>query len=175
MMIDGLGISCESEGLKDTPQRVARMWQEIFHGLECDPRRHLQVTFPEEHQEMVIVRNIPFYSMCEHHFVPFFGKAHIAYIPQGSVVGLSKLARVLEEYARRPQVQERLTSQVADAINDTLRPLGVGVVIEAEHMCMTMRGIQKPGSKTITSAMRGVFLEKSEARAELMNLIKEVS
>lgn len=171
MMLIGLGEDPDREELKNTPRRVCEMWKEIFRGLGCDPKRHLETTFQEDHQEMVIVKDIPFYSMCEHHFVPFFGKAHIAYIPCGRVVGLSKLARTLEEYAKRPQVQERLTSQVADAINEVLKPLGVGVVIEAEHMCMTMRGIKKPGSKTITSAMRGVFLDKPEVRAEFMNFI----
>jgi GTP cyclohydrolase I len=146
--------------------------EEAFAGLHDDPGRHLQVTFDENHEEMVIVKDIPIYSMCEHHLLPFFGKAHVAYIPRnGKVTGLSKLARVIDGYARRPQLQERLTTQVADTIKDSLDARGVLVVIEAEHMCMTLRGIKKPGSKTVTSAVRGMFQKNAATRAEAFSLI----
>jgi len=166
MILEAIGEDPEREGLKDTPKRVARMYEEIFHGLERDPREDLQVLFTEEHDEMVLVKDIPFYSMCEHHFLPFFGKAHVAYIPaKGKITGLSKLARVVEGYAKRPQLQERLTSQIADAIMECLHPRGVLVVVEAEHMCMTMRGVKKPGSYTTTSAVRGIFKTNNATRA----------
>lgn len=162
------------EGLEDTPKRVSKMYEEIFGGYKQDPKAILSTTFEDpSHQEMVIVKDIPFYSHCEHHMVPFFGMAHIAYIPNGRVVGLSKLARLTECFAKRLQIQERLTSQIADAIDETLSPLGVAVVIQAEHLCMAMRGIKKPGSNTVTSALRGVFRDNTNnARAEFMSLLK---
>ena len=168
-----IGEDADRDGLHDTPARVARMYAETCAGLTDDPTRHLKVTFDAGHDEMILVRDIAMYSLCEHHLVPFFGKAHVAYIPttDGRVTGLSKLARLVDGYARRPQVQERLTTQVADAIERALAPRGVLVVIEAEHMCMAMRGIRKPGSSTVTSAVRGVFREDAAARAEAMRFI----
>ncbi len=172
LILEAIGENVEREGLKETPRRVANMYEEIFSGVNCDPRDFLQVSFTEFHDELVLVKDIPIYSLCEHHLLPFYGKAHVAYIPRGGkVVGISKLARVAEVYARRPQLQERLTSQIADCIYDTLQPFGVGVIIEAEHMCMTMRGIKKPGAVTVTSAVRGLFESRSETRAELFSLI----
>ena len=172
MLLEAIGEDPDREGLIDTPRRVASMYEEIFAGMGTDPRELLRVSFTEYHDELVLIKDIPLYSICEHHLLPFYGKAHVAYIPQGGkVVGISKLARVAEAYARRPQLQERLTSQIADCINDTLHPFGVGVVIEAEHMCMTMRGVRKPGSLTVTSAVRGLFETRSETRAELLSLI----
>ena len=167
MILEGVGENPDREGLKETPARVARMYEEVFAGLTEDPAVHFATTFDEHCSEMVLVRDIYFYSMCEHHLVPFFGKAHIAYIPaaDGRVCGLSKLARLVEVYAKRPQVQERLTSQIADTL----------VVLEAEHMCMSMRGVKKPGSHTVTSAVRGVFAGSTDAarasRSEAMSLI----
>jgi len=156
MILEGIGEDPEREGLRDTPARVARMYKEIFSGLHSNPERHLESYFTEQHDEMVLVKNIPLYSMCEHHLIPFLGQAHVAYIPhQGRLLGLSKLTRIVDEYAKRPQLQERLTTQIADSIVAKAKPKGVLVVIEAEHMCMTMRGVRKPGSKTITSAVRG--------------------
>lgn len=172
-IIIGVGEDPDREGLLDTPRRVADMYAEVFSGLREDPADVLRVGFEEGHQEMVIVKDIPFYSMCEHHFLPFHGVAHVGYIPNGRVVGLSKLARAVEILARRPQLQERLSSQLADVIMETMAPQGVAVVISAEHLCMTMRGIRKPGSLTVTSAMRGVFQRGSATRAEFMSLIKE--
>ena len=169
-----IGEDPDREGLLDTPSRVARACTEIFAGMHEDPASHLLRQFHEaDHEEMVIVKDIPFTSMCEHHLLPFNGKAHVAYIPcKGRITGLSKIARCVEGYARRPQVQERLTSQVADAIMDALEPLGAIVVVEAEHMCMTARGIRKPGSLTITSAVRGSFKNDEKTRAEAMALLK---
>lgn len=167
-----IGEDPSREGLRGTPARVAEMYTEIFCGLKKDPRDELEVFFTEPHEEMVLIRDIPLYSMCEHHLLPFFGQAHVAYIPRkGKVTGLSKLARVVEGFAKRPQMQERLTSQIADSIMEALQPMGVIVVIEAEHMCMTMRGVKKPGSKTITSAVRGVFQSSEATRAEALALI----
>lgn len=172
MILEAIGEDPDREGLRDTPARVARMYSEIFCGLHNDPKQHLQVQFAEDHEEMVLVKDIPVYSMCEHHLVPFYGKAHVAYIPKaGKVTGLSKLARVVEGYAKRPQLQERLTSQIADSVMEVLHARGVLVVVEAEHMCMTMRGVRKPGSKTITSAVRGQFKTSQATRAEAMALI----
>ena len=160
------------EGLLETPMRVAKMYQEIFGGYHMDPGVILSKTFSDEgHREMVIVKDIPYYSHCEHHMVPFFGKVHIGYIPDGTVVGLSKFARLVECFSKRLQIQERMTSQIIDSIVENLSPLGVIVVVEGEHLCMSMRGVQKPGTKTITSAVRGVFKEVPEARAEFMSLI----
>ena len=170
-IIIGGGEDPDREGLRDTPRRVADMYAEVFAGLREDPADVLQVGFEEGHQEMVIVKDIPFYSMCEHHFLPFHGVAHVGYIPNGRVVGLSKLARAVEILARRPQLQERLSSQLADVIMETMAPQGVAVVISANHLCMQMRGIRKPGSLTVTSAMRGVFQRGSATRAEFMSLI----
>ncbi|HEX3032315.1 MAG TPA: GTP cyclohydrolase I FolE [Bacillota bacterium] len=172
MILEAIGEDPDREGLQDTPARVARMYQEIFHGLEEDPRQYLKTLFTEEHDEMVLVKDIPFYSMCEHHLLPFFGKAHVAYIPaKGKITGLSKLARVVESVAKRPQLQERLTSSVADMIMEALEAQGVMVVVEAEHMCMTMRGVKKPGSLTTTSAVRGIFKRSTATRAEAFSLI----
>jgi GTP cyclohydrolase I len=166
-----IGEDPRREGLVRTPHRVAEMYAEVFQGLKQDPGEVLRIGFDENHQEMVIIKDIPFYSMCEHHLLPFHGRAHIGYIPRGRVVGISKLARAVEILARRPQLQERLTSQVADCIMDSIKPSGVGVVIEAEHLCMTMRGIRKPGSVVVTSANRGIFLSRRETRTEFLSLI----
>lgn len=172
-ILEAIGEDPGREGLRDTPLRVARMCEEIFQGIAQDPDKHLEVFFKEEHEEMVLVKDIPLYSFCEHHLLPFFGKAHVAYIPRkGKVTGLSKLARVVEVYSKRPQLQERLTSQIADSIMRVLKPLGVIVVIEAEHMCMTIRGVNKPGSKTLTSAVRGLFRSNEATRAEALSLIR---
>lgn len=171
-ILEAIGEDPDREGLKCTPERVARFYQEAFAGLHEDPSEYLAVQFTENHEEMIIVKDIPIYSICEHHLLPFVGHAHIAYIPcHGKVTGLSKLARVAEAYARRPQLQERLTSQIADAINKMLDTRGVLVVIEAEHMCMTIRGIKKPGSRTVTSAVRGIFQKNPATRAEAFSLI----
>lgn len=172
-LLEAIGEDPTREGLLATPERVARMWSEVASGLHEDPRQHLQVTFEADHDEMVMVRDIALYSTCEHHLVPFVGKAHVAYIPNddGRVIGLSKVARLVDGYARRPQVQERLTSQVADALDSTLEPKGVVVVVEAEHLCMSMRGIRKPGSSTVTSAVRGLFRTSVATREEAMRFI----
>jgi GTP cyclohydrolase IA len=171
-IIEALGEDPEREGLVDTPERVANFYAEVFDGIHQEPGDVVDAFFGEEHyQEIVMVREIPFYSMCEHHFVPFHGQAHVAYIPRGRVTGLSKLARLVEGYARRPQMQERLTAQVADALADRLEPLGVMVVVEAEHLCMSMRGIKKPGAVTVTSAVRGTMQTDSATRAEAMALL----
>ena len=172
LMLEAIGEDPQREGLVDTPKRVARMYEEIFSGMHEDPRDFLNVSFTEYHDELVLVKDIPVYSMCEHHFLPFYGMAHVAYIPKGGkVVGISKLARVVETFARRPQLQERLTSQIADCIFDTLQPMGVMVIIQAEHMCMTMRGVKKPGALTVTSGVRGIFETRAQTRAELLSLI----
>ena len=170
-VLEALGEDPSRDGLRETPRRIAQMYEEIFGGLAIDPREYLRVGFEVAHDEMVILRNIPFYSMCEHHFLPFHGEAHVGYVPDGRVVGISKLARVVEGYARRPQIQEQLTSQVAEAIMEVLKPDGVAVVIEAEHLCMTMRGVRKPGSRMITSAMRGDFRRSAVTRAEFLALV----
>jgi GTP cyclohydrolase I len=172
-ILEAIGEDPDREGLVRTPERVADMYAEIFGGLGDDPDRHLQVTFSSSHDELVMVRDIPFTSMCEHHLVPMVGKAHVAYIPDddGRITGLSKLPRLLESYARRPQVQENLTTQVADEIERILSPRGVLVVIEAEHMCMTMRGVRKPGMTAVTSAVRGLFRDNAATRAEAMAFI----
>ncbi len=172
-LLAAIGEDVDRDGLLDTPARVARMWTEVASGLHEDPRRHLKVTFEADHDEMVMVRDIPLYSMCEHHLVPFTGEAHVAYIPNddGRVIGLSKVARLVDGYARRPQVQERLTAQVADALSETLEPKGVMVVIEAEHLCMSMRGVQKAGTSTVTSAVRGLFRSSVATRQEAMRFV----
>ena len=159
------------EGVAETPKRVAKMYEELFAGLFEDPAEHLTVGFAEQYDEMVILRDIPFYSMCEHHLLPFMGRAHVAYLPRGKVVGVSKLARVVEAFARRPQVQERLTGQIADLIMEKLDARGAAVIIEAEHTCMTIRGIRKPGSRMVTSAMRGLFKSNLATRNEAINLL----
>lgn len=159
------------EGLRDTPDRVARMYAEIFSGLHTDPAVYLKKTFTQKHDEMVLVKDIEFASCCEHHLLPFLGKAHIAYLPNGRVVGLSKLARVVEAVAKRPQVQERMTEEIADLIMEHLKPRGVGVILEASHTCMSIRGVRKPGAMTITSSMRGGFLTDTATRTELMALV----
>ncbi len=173
LVLEGVGEDLKRPGIKDTPQRVARMFSEILGGTKDDPAQVLRVMHGEKHDEMVLIKNIPLYSMCEHHLLPFAGVAHVAYIPKGGrIVGLSKIARVVEILARRLQVQERLTKQVADFLDSQLKPLGVMVVIEAEHMCMSMRGAKKPKSVTVTSAVRGSFRNKPATRMEAMMLIK---
>ncbi|MNJ32610.1 GTP cyclohydrolase 1 [compost metagenome] len=168
-----IGEDVEREGLIDTPARVARMYEEIYGGYDVDPRDVLGVTFEENHEELVIVKDIVYYSQCEHHTAPFFGKVHIGYIPSGKIAGLSKLARLVEAVTRRLQVQERITSQIADIMDEVLKPQGVMVVVEGEHLCMCARGIKKPGSKTVTSAVRGTFRSDAASRAEFLSLIKE--
>jgi GTP cyclohydrolase I len=172
-ILESIGEDPNRDGLLDTPHRVAAMYAEIFSGLHEDPARHLNVTFEAEHDEMVMVRDIPLFSCCEHHLAPFAGRAHVAYIPgpDGRITGLSKIARLVEGYARRPQVQERLTTQVADALMEQLEPEGVLVMIEAEHLCMSMRGVKKPGALTITSAVRGLFKTNPSTRSEALSLI----
>jgi GTP cyclohydrolase I len=173
-ILEAIGENPDRDGLKETPARVARMYEEIFSGLREDPSEYLQVLFEADHDEMIMVRDIALYSACEHHMLPWVGKAHVAYIPgdDGRVTGLSKLARLVDGYAKRPQVQERLTSQIADALDKSLQPKGVMVVIEAEHLCMTMRGIRKPGATTVTSAVRGQFRTSVATREEAMRFIQ---
>jgi GTP cyclohydrolase IA len=168
-----IGEDPDREGLRETPARVARSYAEQFSGMGMRPADVLTTIFDADHDEMVLVRDIELYSTCEHHLVPFFGRAHVGYIPneKGQITGLSKLARLVDLYARRPQVQERMTSQIADALMDTLEPRGVVVIIEAEHLCMSMRGVRKPGAKTVTSAVRGCFLSSKSTRAEAMSLL----
>ncbi len=167
-----IGEDPDREGLAETPDRVARMYEELFEGMHQNPTEIVQSVFTEDqHREIVMVRDIPFYSMCEHHLVPFFGKAHVAYLPDGVLTGLSKLARLVDSFAKRPQMQERLTSQIADTLMEAVNPLGVLVVIEAEHLCMSMRGVQKPGSSTTTSAVRGIFASRATTRAEAFALL----
>jgi len=171
-IIEAIGEDPAREGLIETPRRIAEMYSELFEGLDQDPREVLQATFEQEkYQEMVILKDIPFYSLCEHHFLPFHGVAHIGYIPDGAIVGISKLARAVEILARRPQLQERLTGQIAEAIMEAVKAQGVGVVVEAEHLCLTMRGIKKPGSIVITSASRGLFRRNMATRQEFLTLI----
>lgn len=167
-----IGEDAKREGLLETPARVTRMYEEIFAGYDVDPRDVLGVTFDENHEELVIVKDIVYYSQCEHHMAPFFGKIHIGYIPSGKIAGLSKFARLVEAVTRRLQVQERVTSQIADIIDEVLQPNGVMVVVEGEHLCMCSRGVKKPGSKTVTSAVRGIFREDSASRAEFLSLVK---
>ncbi len=173
LILEGVGEDLEREGLRDTPERVASMYEEILSGMNCDPKEILQVVFAENHDEIVMVKDIPFYSICEHHLMPFFGRAHVAYIPSksGKITGISKLARVVDALAKRLQVQERLTTQIANALVESLDPQGVLVVIEAEHLCMSMRGVNKPGALTVTSAVRGEFRRRQAARMEALNLI----
>lgn len=172
-ILDAIGEDVERDGIVRTPARVAEMYLELFSGLHDDPARHLEVTFEANHDEMVMVRDIALYSLCEHHLVPFHGKAHVAYIPgdDGRITGLSKIARLVDGFARRPQVQERLTTQIADSLMAALQPAGVFVVVEAEHLCMSMRGVKKPGSLTVTSAVRGIFKDNPATRAEAMGFM----
>ena len=170
-MLLAIGEDPDREGLRDTPRRIAEAYAEVFGGLHVEAASLLNVGFEEGHDEMVILRDVPFFSMCEHHFLPFHGSAHIAYVPRGRVVGISKIARLVDAIARRPQLQERLTSQIADTLIDALDPDGVGVAVEAEHLCMTMRGIKKPGSRMVTSAMRGTFQSQDDTRSEFLALV----
>ena len=168
-----VGENPDREGLLETPKRVANMYEEIFAGLTEDPKQHIKLFNEQSNDEMVIVKDIPFYSMCEHHLLPFFGKAHIGYIPSDNkIIGLSKLARIVDNFAKKPQVQERLTSDIADFLNDNLQLKGVAVIMEAEHMCMTMRGARAAGSKTQTSALRGIMRTDAKTRAEVLSLLK---
>lgn len=171
LMLEGIGEDVKREGLVDTPERIARMYAEIFAGMEQDASEHLSRVFTVENNEMVLEKDIVFYSMCEHHMLPFYGKAHIAYIPDGKVVGLSKLARTVEVYARRLQIQEKMTGQIADAIMENLAPKGVMVMVEAEHMCMTMRGVKKPGSQTVSIAARGIFQESDRLQEQFFGML----
>lgn len=173
LILEAIGEDPNREGLVDTPKRVAKMYEEVFSGLKQDPGEYFETIFGEEHEELVLVKDIPFFSMCEHHLVPFFGKAHVAYIPRnGRVTGLSKLARAVEAVSRRPQLQERITSVIADTIMEKLDPHGTMVVVEAEHMCMTMRGVKKPGAKTVTTAVRGILSDNHLMRSEVLAFIK---
>jgi GTP cyclohydrolase IA len=175
-IIAAIGEDAAREGLAETPRRIAEMYAEVFGGVIQNPVDILGVTFDAGgHQEMIILKDIPFYSMCEHHFLPFHGVAHVGYIPKGRVAGVSKIARVVESLARRPQMQERLTSQIADTMMEGLEPIGVAVVIEAEHLCMTMRGVKKPGSRMVTSANRGTFRKDPATRAEFFSLVREAN
>jgi GTP cyclohydrolase I len=171
-IIAAIGEDAGREGLVETPRRIARLYAEMFSGLSEDPREVLSRSFEESHKEMVILKNIPFYSLCEHHFLPFHGQAHVGYVPEGRIVGVSKLARAVDILARRPQMQERLTGQIADAIMEGLEPDGVAVVIEAEHLCLTMRGAQKPGAVMVTSAIRGGFRRRGVTRSEFLALVQ---
>lgn len=172
LLLEGIGEDVTREGLLETPDRIARMYAEIFGGMDEDAAEHLAKRFHVENNEMVVEKDITFYSTCEHHLMPFYGKAHVAYIPNGEVVGLSKLARTVEVFARRPQLQEQLTAQIADALMEYLKPQGAMVMIEAEHMCMTMRGVKKPGSKTVTVVTRGVFAENSVLQNTFFQMVR---
>ena len=173
LLLEGIGEDVTREGLIDTPDRIARMYEEIYGGMEEDAATHLSKVFHVDSSEMVIEKDIPFYSTCEHHMLPFYGKVHIAYIPDGKVVGLSKLARTVEVFARRLQLQEQLTGQIVDALMTHMQPKGVMVMVEAEHLCMTMRGIKKPGSKTITTVTRGEFKENMELQKQFLAMVKD--
>ena len=173
LLLEGIGEDAGREGLRETPDRIARMYCEIFAGMEEDAAKHLSKTFPVASNEIVVVKDITFYSICEHHLMPFYGKAHIAYLPNGRVVGLSKLARTVEVYARRPQIQEQMTIQITDAIMEHLHPQGVMVMLEAEHMCMTMRGVKKPGSQTVTVASRGCFKEDAQWQRLFFEMVRD--
>ena len=172
LLLEGIGEDPNREGLMETPNRIARMCHEVFGGLEADAAEHLSKTFSVDRNELVVEKDIPFQSVCEHHLLPFFGKAHIAYVPNGRVVGLSKLARTVEVFARRPQIQEQLTGQICDAIMDILQPQGVMVMLEAEHMCMTMRGVRKPGTQTVTLATRGCFEGDQALQNRFFQMVK---
>lgn len=172
LILEGIGEDVHREGLVETPERIARMYEEIFCGMDMDAEEPLSKRFRVSDNEMVLEKDISFYSTCEHHLLPFYGKAHVAYIPEGEVVGLSKLARTVEVYARRPQLQEQMTAQIADALMKYLKPKGAMVMVEAEHMCMTMRGIKKPGSKTVTFVTRGVFKENEQLQNQFMQMVR---
>lgn len=172
LIIEGIGEDSKREGLLETPDRIARMYEEIFAGIGKDAEEPLSKTFAAKDNSMVLERDITFYSICEHHFMPFYGKAHVAYIPDGKVVGLSKLARTVEVYAKRPQLQEQLTAQIADALMEYLKPKGAMVMIEAEHMCMTMRGVKKPGSRTVTFVCRGLFEEDEKLQNRFFRMLR---
>lgn len=173
LILEGIGEDTEREGLVETPDRIARMCGEVFGGLKADPAEHLEKKFSATNNNMVLEKDITFYSVCEHHLLPFYGKAHVAYIPDSKVAGLSKLARTVEVFARRPQIQENMTAQIADAIEKYLQPKGVMVFIEAEHMCMSMRGVQKPGTKTVTSVVRGAFAEDYTLQQTFLQMVKQ--
>ena len=174
LLLEGIGEDPDREGLRDTPRRVASMCEEIYAGIGQDPTQVISRFFREEHDEVVLVKNIPFYSMCEHHLLPFLGRAHVAYLPDGNrITGLSKLARLVEVHAQRLQLQERLTAQIAESLMQALKPRGVLVIIEAEHLCMTMRGVKAPGSRTVTSVVRGIFRDNPATRAETMALLRD--
>lgn len=173
LLLEGIGEDVNREGLKETPDRIARMYEEIYGGMEESAKEHLSKVFSVEHNEMVVEKDIVFYSTCEHHLMPFYGKAHVAYIPNGKVVGLSKLARTVEVFARRPQIQEQMTGQIADAMMEYLAPQGVMVMVEAEHMCMTMRGIKKPGSKTVSIATRGSFEDNELLQNRFFQMVRQ--
>jgi GTP cyclohydrolase I len=173
LILEGIGEDPDRPGIKNTPKRIANLYEDIFSGLNTPTEEILKPIEGETHDEMVLLKDIPFYSICEHHLLPFIGKAHVAYVPsKGKIVGLSKLARAVEIFAKRPQVQERLTAQLADMIMDKLKPKGAMVIVDAEHLCMSMRGVKKPGTKTVTSAVRGIFRTKESTRMELLDLIK---
>lgn len=174
-ILEAVGEDPDREGLKDTPERVARMFSELFRGLREEPSKHTEKIFHEDYNEIVLLKDIPFCSTCEHHLMPFIGKAHIAYLPNEAVLGVSKLARILDSFAKRPQIQERLTNQVADFLMESLDPKAVAVVLEASHSCMTVRGVQKPGSVMVTSALRGGFIRDPRSRAEVLSLIRSES
>ncbi len=173
LLLEGIGEDADREGLRDTPERVARMYEELCCGMNQNPKEYLSRTFLCDNENIVIEKDITFYSTCEHHLMPFFGKVHIAYIPDGKVVGISKLARTVEVYARRLQIQEKMTNQIAEAINEYLGTRGVYVMVEAEHMCMSARGIKKPGSRTVTFSAKGKFAEDDRLRSDVMNIFKE--
>jgi GTP cyclohydrolase I len=173
MILEAIGEEPKRKDLLGTPRRVAEMYEEIFSGIKTDPAKQLEIFLDKEHHEIVLLKDIPLYSVCEHHLIPFVGKAHVAYIPKGRVTGLSKLARVVDILAKRPQVQERLTTEIADILMKKLKPLGVLVIIEAEHLCISMRGVKKSGILTVTSAVRGIFKENEKTRAEVLSLIKK--
>jgi GTP cyclohydrolase I len=173
LVLEGLGADCRRKGLRETPARVARMYAEIFDGLGSDPAGIIRPLTGERHDEIVLLRDIPLYAMCEHHFLPFIGRAHVAYLPRGAICGLSKLARLVEAVSHRPQLQERLTTEIADVLMRRLKPKGVMVVVEAEHLCLSMRGVRKPGAITTTSVVRGIFRRRPATRAEAMALIRE--
>ena len=172
LLLEGIGEDCHREGLRETPNRVARMYEEIFAGMDAASSEHLSKTFTAENNEMVLEKDITFFSTCEHHLMPFFGKVHIAYIPDGKVVGISKLARCVEVYARRLQIQEKMTAEIADAIMESLKPKGVMVMVQAEHMCMSMRGVKKPGSQTVTVISRGLFELDENLKTTFFNLVR---
>ena len=172
LLLEGIGEDVEREGLKDTPDRIARMYEEIFSGMDEDAGQHLSKVFTVDNNEMVLEKDIVFYSTCEHHLMPFYGKAHVAYLPDGRVAGLSKLARTVEVYARRLQIQEQMTGQIADAVMEHLAPRGVMVMVEAEHMCMTMRGIKKPGSRTVSVACRGAFQDNMTLQNQFFQMVR---